>query len=269
MHIYLLYAALIILIYFIIGFIIAQIKKDNSFADVMWGAGFIVLTIGLYLIRQLGGEAMINAHFVILIMTLVWGFRLTRFLFRRNSKIGEDARYIEMREKWGDKVRINAFFKVFMLQGLLQYVVAFAIIVAFAYPNEEPLPLANLALFLGSVVWLFGFIFEMVADQQMRNFKHRPEMEGRVLKRGLWQYSRHPNYFGEATLWWGLWIVVLGNAAFPFNLIAIIAPITITVLVRFISGVPLLERKMMNREEYQEYANHTSIFFPLPPKDKK
>ncbi len=266
MHIYFFHAALIVSAYFVIGFIIAQIKQDNSFVDVMWGAGFIVLTAGLYLIRQLGGETMINAHFIILIMTSIWGFRLTRFLFRRNRKVGEDFRYIEMRKKWGDRQKLNAFFKVFMLQGVLQYIVAFAIVVVFAYPREDPGSLANFALVLGATVWVFGFIFELVADRQMRNFKDCPETEGRVLNTGLWRYSRHPNYFGEATLWWGLWIVVLGNAQFPYNLIAIISPITITVLVRFISGVPLLEERMMQRQEYREYASHTSTFFPLPPK---
>ncbi len=263
-------AALVVFLFFTTGFIIAQLKRDNSFADVLWGAGFVVLSIVLLTVRTIdpNREVFYSQLWTVFLVT-VWGVRLTWMIGKRNLKTGEDYRYRQMREKWQGSVRVNAFFKVFMLQGFFQYIIALPIIFIFAYPVADATTKSAIGIAVGVGVWLTGFLIEAIADMELATFKRKPEMKGRILKTGLWRYSRHPNYFGEALLWWGLFILVAFNSQFPLSLISIIGPITITVLVRYISGVPLLEKRMMQKEEYRDYASRTSIFIPLPPRKKK
>lgn len=263
-------AILFVFLYVLIGFFIAQNRSNNGIASVMWGGGFLLMTLLFVILRRLFSDIeMSMMHVFTTIFVMMWGARLAFFLFKRNRKTGEDFRFQALRQKWKDNVTYHAFFKVFMLQVLLMLVVALPIIMIFAYPKQTLGYQENLGLFIGSVMFLFGFIFEAVSDQQLRNFKHRPEMKGRILKTGLWRFSRHPNYFGEAMLWWGLGIIALMNAIPPFNYIALLSPLVITILVRFIFGVPLLEAKMLKRTEYRDYVKKTSVFFPLPPKKQK
>ncbi len=263
-------AIVFVFLYFLVGFIIAQKLNDNSIADIMWGGGFVGMTIVFIALRRLYGDIdMTLMHVFTFLFFAMWGARLLYYIFKRNRKSGEDYRYQNMRKKWGKNVRINAFFKVFMTQGVFMLIVALPIIMIYAYPKTTLSTYENLGLFIGSMLFLFGFIFEAISDQQLRNFKHRPEMKGRILKTGLWRFSRHPNYFGEATLWWGLGLIALSNTQVPYNYIALIGPLVITILVRFISGVPLLEAEMQKKEEFRDYAKKTSIFFPLPPKKIK
>ena len=121
----------------------------------------------------------------------------------------------------------------------------------------------NLLVIIGFIVWLIGFYFESVGDKQLANFIHNPENKGKLMTEGLWKYSRHPNYFGEVTQWWGIWIIAL---SVPYGWVAIIGPITITILILFVSGVPLLEKKYKGRSDFEAYKKRTSIFIPLPPK---
>ncbi len=270
MPLYYLLAALILFIYFFVGFIIAQIKKDNSIADVLWGGGFIVLALSLLFIRNANPDLNIYpVHLWVVLFTIAWGLRLFFFLFKRNKKTGEDPRYVAMREKWQGKEKLNAFFKVFMIQGLFQYIIASSIIILFSHPIDDPDTIQYVGIFIGGMIWLSGFVIETVADQQLRNFKHRPEMKGRVLKTGLWRFSRHPNYFGESLRWWGIALVVLFNASAPYNVLAFISPVVITWLLVFVSGIPLLEEKMMTRPEFRKYASYTSKFILWPPNKKK
>ncbi len=121
----------------------------------------------------------------------------------------------------------------------------------------------NIWVVLGTVVWLIGFYFESVGDKQLEVFKKDPANKGHIIKTGLWQYTRHPNYFGEATMWWGIFIIA---SSVPGSLFTIVSPLLITYLLLFVSGVPLLEKKYQNHPEWKEYAEKTSIFVPLPPK---
>ena len=113
------------------------------------------------------------------------------------------------------------------------------------------------------VIWLIGFSFESIGDRQLREFIRHPANKGRIMDKGLWRYSRHPNYFGEVTQWWGIFIVA---RSLPESWWTVIGPLTITVLILFVSGVPLLEEQYVGRDDFEEYKNRTSIFFPLPPK---
>jgi steroid 5-alpha reductase family enzyme len=241
-------AAIEILIFFSIFFIIAQVKNNNSVVDIGWGLGFVILSWVMFL-TEISVE-----RILIPLMVSVWGLRLSYHIFRRNFGKPEDFRYVNMRKSWGDRQRINAFFRVFMLQGVLQFLVAMSII---TYGKE----ISNVGLVVvGVLIFAFGLGFEAIGDQQLKNFIGNPANKGQIMKSGLWQYTRHPNYFGEATLWWGIFLVSIGTGA-PFH--AIIGPITITILVRFVSGVPLLEKKYANRPDFIEYKKKTPVFVPF------
>lgn len=257
-------------LFFTVGFLISQLKKDQSFACVLWGSGFVVLSLVLlFTSRERATQGLLHAHLFVVIFIGIWGVRLSYFLFKRNQKNGEDQRYKTMQKAWQTNPKTNAFFKIFMLQGLLQYLIALQIMVLFAFPKENAGVAGFSGLIIGGLIWLTGFLFEAIGDQQLRNFKHRPEMHGRILKTGLWRYTRHPNYFGDALMWWGIFIIVITNTTLPFNLLAIISPVLMTYLLLYISGVPILEKHMMQKPEYQTYAQKTSKFFPLPPKSIK
>ncbi len=265
-----LYAAIIVFAYFLSGFLLAQRLRDNSIADIMWGMGFVILALFLASYAAFFETITLSA-LAVSAFIVIWGVRLSLSIFKRNFKKGEDYRYQEMRKKWGDRFpRLKAFLKVFMTQGVFMLVVAMPLILLYAYPaeterfiGENPLRIAG--LIAGGIIWIIGFIFESVGDRQLRNFLKKPENKGKIMQNGLWRYTRHPNYFGEATMWWGLAIIAASNALWQ-GAFAFISPVVITVLLLYVSGVPLLEKKMMKDEAFREYAQRTSKFFPLPPK---
>ena len=251
-------SATVLLIYFSIFFIIGQIIKNNSIVDFGWGLGFVILALfQLFTVRPLNLSAIIVA-----ILVIVWGVRLSYHIAKRNFKKGEDFRYVKMREKWGTHPYINAFLKVYMLQALFMYIIATPIMIVFETGINE----LNLMTLLGILVWLIGFYFEAIGDKQLKEFIKKPENKGKIMKSGLWKYTRHPNYFGEATMWWGIFLIVMPAA---YGLSAIMSPILITYLLVFVSGVPMLEEKYKNNVEFIEYAKVTSKFIPLPPKKIK
>ncbi|MDO9628519.1 MAG: DUF1295 domain-containing protein [Acholeplasmataceae bacterium] len=252
--------ALALFIFFNLFFVIAQLKKNNGIADMAWGLGFIVVAI-TSLIYQ--GDYSIQA-IAVTALVLLWGLRLFFYIGLRNWSKPEDFRYVEMRKKWKTNVKIKAYFIVFMLQ------------MSFLYVISLPIQLVNLVrvdidmtgyviVLVGVILWLIGFYFEAVGDQQLKNFKKNPENKGKILSTGLWKYTRHPNYFGEALMWWAVWVVSMSSLSL-IPLYGIVGPIFITYLLLFVSGVPLLEKKYKNNEAFQAYAKKTSIFFPLPPK---
>lgn len=246
-------AASVLLIYFSTLFVIAQIKRDNSIVDMAWGPGFALVAIAVYLVGDL-------TPILPLVITL-WALRLFLHISQRNLKKPEDFRYQEMRKAWGKHQALNAFFKVFMLQGVLLFIVVFSAISATSIALE-PSAISGLLTGLGLGIFVFGLGFEAIGDEQLRRFV-KIKKPGEVMTTGLWRYTRHPNYFGEATLWWGIYLIALAYGA-PWW--TIFSPLTITLLVRYISGVPLLEKKYENNPAFKAYAAKTSVFIPLPPK---
>jgi len=245
-----------VLLYMSGWFIAAQIRGRNDIADVAWGLGFILATAvsllagGIYPLRGLLVSGLV----------LVWGVRLALHIHNRNRGRGEDPRYRKWREEWGKWFVLRSFLQVFMLQGILLLLVSMPVI----FVNQAPpAPLGWLDL-LGLAVWLTGFCFESVGDWQLRTFIRNPANKGKLMTSGLWRYTRHPNYFGEVTLWWGIWLMVL---ALPGGLLTIIGPLTITFLILKVSGIPMLEKPYAERADFQEYQRRTSAFFPLPPRD--
>jgi len=251
----LLQAALLVFIYFLIFFIVAQFIKNNSIVDMGWGAGFVLVALFAYFSRG----AFLERNTILTILILIWGGRLTYYIVKRNWNKAEDFRYAKWRQEWGRWLVPRAFFQIFMLQGLLLLVIGYPIILV----NANPQPGLNVLDFIGLLVWSTGFFFESVGDRQMAEFKKNPANKGHVIKSGLWKYSRHPNYFGEATMWWGIFLIAL---SVPLGWSGIISPLTITLMLLFVSGVPMLEKKYSDNPEFQAYARVTSKFVPWFPK---
>ena len=245
-----------VLIFMTVIFIIALSIKDNSIVDIAWGIGFIVIAI---LTRVLGREPSSVSTAVMLLVT-IWGIRLALHIAIRKRGEGEDFRYAKWRQDWGRWFVIRSFFQVFLLQGLLMLIIALPIIHVNAGSGNS-LGFAGIS---GIVVWIVGFLFETVGDLQLSKFKSDPANKGRVMETGLWRYTRHPNYFGESLIWWGIFLLALGT---PGGLKAIISPILITFLLLRVSGVTMLEKALADRRPgYREYAQRRSAFIPWFPK---
>ncbi len=238
-------------------FLIALAVGRNDVVDIAWGLGFIVIA-GWLLAHA---DATPSPRQIIAsVLVLVWGGRLAWHIARRNLRPGatEDTRYAAWRRAWGRWFVIRSYFQIFMLQGLFMILISMPITVI----ATSPRPLGALDA-VGIVVWCIGFAFEAIGDAQLAYFLARPENRGRIMDQGLWAYTRHPNYFGEATMWWGLGISAL-NA--PGGLVALVGPVTITWLLTKVSGIPLLERKREGDPAWEAYKARTSAFFPRPPR---
>jgi len=248
--------ALALLAYMSAWFLVAVARRDNSLADVAWGGGFILMAM---LALALGSgptpRSLLATGLVVL-----WGGRLALHVAARNRGKGEDFRYAAWRRQWGRHWVWRSYLQVFLLQGLFLFVVALAVVRV----NLGRGPALGWLDLAATLVWLVGFGFEAVGDWQLRRFTRDGANRGRVMDRGLWRTSRHPNYFGEALQWWGIWLFA---AAMPGEWWTVVSPLAITWLLRFVSGVPLLERALVQRiPGYRDYQRRTSAILPLPPR---
>lgn len=232
-------------------------RRNASIVDSFWGPGFIVVA----LVTVLTVDPVPWRSFLILGLVAVWGGRLSTYVTARNWGKGEDWRYRKWREQAGQSFWWRSYFKVFVLQGILLVVVSSPIIASAtrgAPTHPTALDIAGLLL------WTFGLTFEAVGDAQLARFKKDPNHRGKVFDRGLWKYTRHPNYFGETVLWWGIFLIAVSS---PITYWSVIGPITITFLLLRVSGVRLLEKGLTrNKPGYEEYIRRTSAFFPWPPR---
>jgi steroid 5-alpha reductase family enzyme len=236
-------------------FLIALLLRDNSVVDIAWGLGFILVALKTFFLQP-GFEA---RHVLITGLVVVWGLRLATHVFVRNRGRGEDFRYAKWRRDWGRWVVPRSFFQIFMVQGVIMLIIATPIVLVNRSGEKGFTALDGLGAFL----WLTGFLFEAVGDQQLKRFKRRQDSKGKIMSSGLWRYTRHPNYFGEAALWWGIFLIALSVRR---GCVAIISPLTISFLLLKVSGVTMLERKYAGNEEFAVYARRTSVFFPWFPK---
>ena len=228
--------------------------SDVSIVDLVWGLAFVVVA---HTARAVGDP---NPRIDLLTaLVTIWGFRLSGYLLWRNWGTGEDKRYVAMRKRSGDKYWWFSLIQVFGLQGVLVLIVSLPVQLTAAADDVALGPVA----WLGAAVWLVGFVFETVGDAQLARFKANPENSGQVMDTGLWRYTRHPNYFGDFTVWWGLFLVSLAAGGWW----GIIGPIVMSVFLLRVSGVTLLEKTITKRRPgYADYIARTSAFFPLPPK---
>jgi steroid 5-alpha reductase family enzyme len=236
-------------------FVLSLIKKRNDVADVAWGLGFVLVTWASFFIsRNYGVRGILVA-----ILVSLWGLRLAIHIHKRNKGKAEDYRYLAWRKEWGRWFFIRSYFQVYILQGALLFLVVLPVLLI----NKNSVSTFGFLDLIGVAIWLFGFYFEAVGDAQLARFIKNPENKGKLMQSGLWSYTRHPNYFGEVTQWWGLWIVAL---SVPNSVLSVIGPVTITLLILKVSGIPMLEKKMAQNPEFDNYQKRVSVFFPLPPR---
>lgn len=245
----------VLLAYIHFWFFVSLVRKRNDVADVAWGSGFVLLA---WVSFFLSGDAGVRG-FLASALVSVWGTRLTWHIYTRNKGRTEDPRYSAWRKEWGKWFFIRSYAQVYMLQGALLFLVVLPVL----FMNRDAGSALGWLDGVGLLVWIIGFSFEVVGDAQLARFIRNPENKGKLMQSGLWAYTRHPNYFGEVSLWWGIFLLSLGSAP----ALAIVGPLTITILILFVSGIPLLEKNYAGRADFEVYKKRTSVFFPLPPKD--
>lgn len=268
--VYLAHIAILIFGAVTLVWLISLLMKDASIIDIFWGFGFAVVGAAcLWLANRASGGEISPYLWVMGLMPIIWGLRLTAYLAKRNLGHGEDGRYVAMRKRSGLAEmtwRLRALLSIFWGQGLLILIVSAPVWIAFAFGRETAIgPLA----IIGALMWLTGTLFEAIGDAQLAAFLRRnadydgPYEDKPVLDTGLWRYTRHPNYFGNALLWWGIFVAACQA---PLGWISIFGPIIMTILLMRVSGRDLLERKLKKRPAYRDYVERTSSFFPMPPK---
>ena len=250
---------LIIFVYMCSLFVIAQRLKNNGIVDIGWPFGYVIIAVSSLLITQ---QFTVTTILTTLLISL-WGVRLGVYLWIRAYRKPEDFRYANFRKQWGKNVVIISFFRVFMLQGTIMLVIAYPLVVSAVNGVSNEITLFSI---LGLLVWIIGYFFQVVGDTQLATFKKQRQSKEDVLQTGLWAYTRHPNYFGEATMWWGLALIVL---PLQQGYIALITAFIMNVFLVKISGVPFLDRRYANNMTYQQYKKQTNRFIPWFPKQIK
>lgn len=246
------FSTLVILAYMMVFFVISLIKKNNSLVDIGYGAGFVLIALLTYVFNN----AYTLTQTFITAFIVLWGVRLSYRIGRRNWGREEDFRYKKWREEWGRWVILRSLFQIFLLQGLIIVTISLPVLLSNAL---EMVGRANILFFVGVMLWTVGFIFEALGDAQLDSFIRKPENKGLIMDKGLWKYTRHPNYFGETVIWWSIWLMSVSIGA---SIYSIISPILITFLLLKVSGIPLLEKRWDGNLAYEDYKKKTSVFIP-------
>lgn len=251
----LLTAAIVVAVLMIVTWVASLVLRDAGVVDPVWPLGFIAVAVT----ALVAGDGDEGRRVLIAVLVGIWGLRLSGYLARRNFGKPEDFRYAAMRRKRGRRFWIVSLVTVFLLQGVLMWVVSLPVQLA-AVPSR---PLGWLAI-VGGVVWAAGLAFEAIGDWQLARFKANPASRGQVLDTGLWRYTRHPNYFGDFLVWWGIFLIAAESGAGAWGFVG---PVLMTVLLVKVSGAGLLEKDIAERRPgYADYVRRTSGFIPLPPR---
>jgi steroid 5-alpha reductase family enzyme len=263
------FSALLLLFFIIIAFIVGSIKKNNGLMDIFYGPAYFVVALasitGYYVISgSISPRQVINT-----VLVGLWATRLAVYLFIRNRGKPEDFRYKAMRERWKTNIVLKSFIRVYLFQSLVVFIVAFP--VWFINISDNPSlggfwNFSGITLLIGIIMWIIGFFFETVGDYSLYKFKQNPENKGKIMDKGLWKYTQHPNYFGEVIQWWGIYVIAF---AVPFGFISVVGPIFITYMIIKVSGVRLLDYRYRSDDKYVEYKQKTSKFIPWFPKKQK
>lgn len=244
-------AALVIIAFMTAVFIIALLVKDNSIVDVFWGLGFIVVTA--YSLMQ--ADTIDFKKILSSVLVVIWGLRLSIHIYIRNHGRSEDFRYANWRRTWKFFI-LRSFLQIFMLQGFFMLVIIWPVL----HINNGASLDSGMLDIAGFLIFITGFLFETIGDYQMVAFKKDTGNSGQLITTGLWKYTRHPNYFGEALLWWGVWLMAVPVVD---GIYTIFSPLVITLLLRYVSGVPMLEKKYEGRADWEEYKKKTPVFIPF------
>jgi steroid 5-alpha reductase family enzyme len=238
--------------------IIGSIRNDVSLVDPFWGTGFLVVAW----VTAVNALSLQAEQLLIVTMTTIWGMRLSLYLIWRNWGHAEDRRYAAMRAYHGKRFWLVSLGTVFFLQGLIMWIVSMPIQIAISNPQMPSNPWLTL---MGITLWMVGLFFETVGDLQLARFKANSENANRVMNQGLWRYTRHPNYFGDFCVWWGLYLVCAALGAWW----TVFSPLLMSFLLLRVSGVTLLEQTITTRRpDYAEYQSRTSAFFPWKPRQR-
>jgi steroid 5-alpha reductase family enzyme len=243
----------------VLVWVVSLVRRDASLVDRVWGLAFVVAAWAYALLAG----AFTSRTWLILALVTIWGLRLSIYITWRNWGDGEDPRYRDMREKRPETFALRSLVTVFLLQAVLAWLISLPLLAAAAY--DTPAELGWLDL-LGTVVWGVGLFFEAVGDWQLSRFLADPGNRGKVNDRGLWRYTRHPNYFGDTVVWWGYFLIALATGAWW----AFLGSLGMTFFIVRVSGVALTEKNMAGRskrEGYEEYVRRTNAFIPGPRKD--
>ncbi len=226
--------------------------RNVSIVDIVWGLGFILIAWTTWI-----NSPPDNRSLLLPVLTTIWGLRLSLYLASRNHGRPEDFRYRAMRDHHGDRFWRVSLLTVFTLQGSVMWVVGLPIQASECSPPESWWLVS-----VGLLMWLIGLLFETVGDWQLAKFRANPKNQGTVLDRGLWRYTRHPNYFGDFCVWWGVFAIAVGCGA---AIASVVGPVLMSILLTKVSGVGLLEKTLVDsRPGYTDYVRRTSSFFPLP-----
>ncbi len=239
-------------------FAVARRIGRYNVVDVVWGLGFVLVA----LIAALLGDGSRGRRVLLLVLVAVWGLRLSLYIGRRTAGKGEDPRYTQLLERYGRTPGV-VISRIFLTQGVAQWIISLPIQVAAAAGPIRGW--SRITVAAGVLVWAVGVLFEAVGDRQLARFKADPANRGVIMDRGLWAWTRHPNYFGDFCVWWGLWLIALSGWA---GLLTVFAPVIMSYLLIRGTGARLLEQAMGERPGYREYQQRTAYFFPRPPRSE-
>ena len=245
-----------LLVFGTVFWVVSLYRNDVSIVDSLWSLMFLLVAI-LY---SLSSAELSSRAMLVLAMVWIWSIRLSIHITVRNHGKAEDRRYQQIRANNEPGFRFKSLYIVFGLQAVLAWIISMPLLLAIN--SSAPLSLLDAA---GALLWLVGMVFEAGGDYQLLRFRRDPANRGRVLDRGLWRYTRHPNYFGEAAIWWGYYLVAFAAGGEW----SVYAPVMMSLLLLKVSGVALLEKDIHERRPgYREYIERTNAFIPGPPKSR-
>ena len=256
---------LVVWAYYTMVYFIARWKDDLSVIDIAWPFSFLLFSSILFWEKFLTHENLITyVEYLIYSIIVLWSLRLGTYLLIRNIKKGvEDARYTNWRLQNGPHSMLKAYPFVFMTQMILMLIISLPLFFVFAfYAGHNDQSISGLLVIIGWFISLFGVAYQGIADFQLNKFKKNAS-KNQIMDRGLWRYSRHPNYFGEMLVWWGLFIIFMGFVSEPILIaIALISPLCISFLLIKVTGAPLIEKRYQDQSQYLDYVNQTNKFIP-------
>ena len=247
-----------VLTFMTVMFIISRIARRTDVVDAAWGPAFVVAAVSAWVVSPFDVPVGLNVQTLVTMLVIIWAARLSYTITRRLLKKPEDQRYVALRNQWNGNEFANTYMRIFATQAVLATVISSALI----HINLSLPTTLNVYAYLGLAIWLIGFFFESIGDLQLKTFLADPKNKGKLMTSGLWSYTRHPNYFGEATMWWGVFVIAL---SVPYGWLAIVTPVVITYLLLFVSGVPMTEKAFEGKPGWNTYKKRTSKFLPLPP----